>query len=72
MSDLTVLNIICFQAQKQLTSLNNIRALLKSVLTDLHAHNFVCRKTSLCARCMHAHHHAHNLSSPVETGSLVL
>ena len=39
MSDLIVPNIICFQTQKQLASLNKIRVLLKSVLTDLRARN---------------------------------
>ena len=34
MLDIIVPNIICFQTQKQLTSLNNIQVLLKSVLTD--------------------------------------
>ena len=64
MSDLVLSNIICFQTQKQLTTLNNIRVLLISVLIDLHAHNFVQVKTSLCARYMHTNHHVHNLSSP--------
>ena len=41
MSDLVVPNIICFRAQKQLATLNNIRVLLKSVLIDLCACNFV-------------------------------
>ena len=65
MSSLIVPNIICFQTQKQLTSLNNIRVLLKSVLTDLRARNFVRVKTSLRARYVHARHRARNLSSPV-------
>ena len=39
MSDLIVPNIICFQTQKQLASLNKIRVLLKSVFTDLRARN---------------------------------
>ena len=64
MSDLVLSNIICFQTQKQLTTLNNIRVLLKSVLIDLRARNFVLAKTSLCARCVHARHRARNLSSP--------
>ena len=64
MSSLIVPNIICFQTQKQLTSLNNIRVLLKSVLTDLRARNFVRAKT-LRARYVHARHRARNLSSPV-------
>ena len=50
MSNLIVPNIICFQTQKQLASLNNIRVLLKTVLTDLCARNFVRAKTSLRAR----------------------
>ena len=41
MSDLVVPNIICFQTQKQLATLNKIRVLLKSVLIDLRARNFV-------------------------------
>ena len=64
MSDLIVSNIICFQTQKQLATLNNIQVLLKSVLINLCAHNFVHAKTSLCARCVHARHCACNLSSP--------
>ena len=64
MSDLVLSNIICFQTQKQLTTLNNIRVLLKSVLIDLRAHNFVHARTSLCALCVHARHRARNLSSP--------
>ena len=39
-----------FQTQKQLAKLNNIQVLLKSVLTDLRARNFVHAKTSLRAR----------------------
>ena len=39
MSDLVVPNIICFQTQKQLTTF--IRVLLKSVLIDLRARDFV-------------------------------
>ena len=66
MSDLIVPNIICFQTQKQLTTLNNIRVLLKSVLIDLRARNFVHAKTSLRARCVHARHRARNLLSPEE------
>ena len=46
-------NIICFQTQKQLSKLNNIRVLLKSVLNDLRARNFV-----------HARNRARSLSSP--------
>ena len=64
MSSLIVPNIICFQTQKQLTSLNNIRVLLKSVLTDLRARNFVRAKASLRARYVHTRHRARNLSSP--------
>ena len=64
MSDHTVLNIICIQTNKQLTILNNIQVLLKSVLTDLYVHNFVNAKTSWCARCMYAYHHVRSLSSP--------
>ena len=41
MSDLTVPYIICFQTKNQLATLNNIPELLKSVLIDLHAHNFM-------------------------------
>ena len=65
MLDLIVPNIICLQTQKQLTSLNNIRVLLKSVLTDLHVRNFVRAKTSLRARPVHACHRTRILSSPV-------
>ena len=54
MSDLVVLSIICIQTQKQLATLNNIQALIKSVLTDLHARNFV-----------HARHRTCSLLSPV-------
>ena len=36
----------------------------KGVFIDLRAHNFVHAVTSLCASCMHACHHAHNLLSP--------
>ena len=50
MSDLVVPNIICFQTQKQLATLNNIQVLIKSVLNDLCAHNFVHMKTSF--ECM--------------------
>ena len=53
MSDLAVPNIICIQTQKQLATLNNIRVLLKSVLTDLRAHIFVRAKTSF-ACTLHA------------------
>ena len=72
MSDRVVLNIICFQTQicisdivsVETTHHLNIQVSLKSVLIDLHAHNFVHAKTSLRACCMHAHHCARNLSSP--------
>ena len=64
MLDIIVPNIICFQTQKQLASLNNIRVLLKSVLTDLRARNFVRVKTSLRARRVHARHRTRILSSP--------
>ena len=43
-------NIVCFQTQKQLPTLNNIQVLLKSVLIDLRGGNFVHAKTSLRAR----------------------
>ena len=45
MSDLIVSNIICFQTRKHLATLNSIGVLLKDVLTDLHAHDFVQVKT---------------------------
>ena len=57
------LNNIYFQIQKQLATLDNIQVLLKSVLIDLCAHNFVHAKTYLRSRCMHACHRANNLSS---------
>ena len=41
---------------KQLNTLNNIAALLKGVLFDLQACNFVHARISLHARCTHAHH----------------
>ena len=62
MSDLIVPNIIYFQTQKQLTTLNNIQLLLKKALIDLYAPNFMHAKTFLCACCIHAHHCVHNLS----------
>ena len=65
MSDLILPNIIYFQKQKQLATLNNIRVLLKAVLTDLGACNFVHAKTSFRVRCFHTRHRARNLSSPV-------
>ena len=49
MSDLIVPNIICFQTQKELATLNNMGVLLYVVLIDLHAHKFVHAKTSLRA-----------------------
>ena len=64
MSDHIVLNIICFQNQKELNTLNNIAGQLKGVLFDLHALNFVHAKISFHALCVHAHHCAHNLLSP--------
>ena len=64
MSDLTAPNIVCFHTQKQLATLNNIGILLKGVLIDLRARNFVHAKTSLRACWVHAHHRAHNLSNP--------
>ena len=67
MSGLVLPNIICFQTQKQLATLNNIRVLLKSVLIDLHARNFVHAKTSLRAPCPYARHRARNLSSPAKS-----
>ena len=33
-------------------------------MSDLRAHNFMHAEISLCARCVHACHHACNLSSP--------
>ena len=47
MSDLIVPNIICFQTQKQLATLNSIGIVLKGVLIDFRARNFVRVKTSL-------------------------
>ena len=70
MLDLVLSNIICFQTQKQLTTLNNIRVLRKGVLTDLRARNFVHAKTSLRARCVHAYHRAYNLSSPFHSDNI--
>ena len=46
------------------TTVNNVGVLVKSVLIDLCAHNFMHAKISLCARCMHARHSERNLSSP--------
>ena len=64
MSDLIVPNITCFQTQKQLAPLNKTGVLLKGVLIDLRASNFVHTKTSSSAHCMHACHRVCNLSSP--------
>ena len=44
--------------------LKKIQVLLKSVLFDLHVHNFVHMKTSLHACWVHAHDCACNLLSP--------
>ena len=66
MSGLVVTNIICFQIQKKLATLNNIRMLFKSVLIDLRARDFVHAKRFLRARCVHARQRAHNLSSPAK------
>ena len=65
MSELIVPNIICFQTQKQLATLNSIGVLLKGVLIDLCARNFVHVKSSLRAHYVHNSNHARNLSSPV-------
>ena len=65
MSDLIVPNIICFHTQKQLTTLNKVGVLFKSVLSYLHAHNFAHAQTSLHACCLHTYHSACNLPSPV-------
>ena len=59
-----MLNIIGFQTQKQLVTLNNIQVLIKCVLIDLRARNSVHAKTSLRARCVHARRRARNLSRP--------
>ena len=42
-------------------------SIVKGVLIDLRARNFVHIKTSLRARGVHACHRAHNLSSPDQT-----
>ena len=63
MSDLVVPNIFCFQTQKQLPTLNNIRVLLKSVLID-YVQVISCTRKPLRARCVHARHLARDLSSP--------
>ena len=65
MSDLIVRNINCFQTEKQLTILNNIRVLPIVALIDLRARNFVRVITSLRARWTHSCQSANNLSSPV-------
>ena len=52
------------QTQKQLATLNNFLALLKNVLIDLCARNFMHAKTSLLARCVHTRHRARNMLSP--------
>ena len=44
MSDPFVPNIICFQTQNQLPTLNNIRVLRKDVLIDLRALNLIHAK----------------------------
>ena len=54
MSDFVVPNIIDFQTQKQLVTLNNIQVLIKCVLIDLRARNSVHAKISLRARCVRA------------------
>ena len=64
MSDRVVRNIICFQTQKQVTTLNNTQVSLKSVLIDLHASSFMHTKASLHACWAHACHCAGNLLSP--------
>ena len=51
MSDPFEPNIICFQAQKQLDTSNNIQVLRKGVLIDLRACNLVHAETSLRASC---------------------
>ena len=61
MSNLIVTNTICFQTQKYLTILNVTGVLLKDVLIDLRACNFLHVKTSLCASCVHARHCSRNL-----------
>ena len=55
--------IIWFQTQKQLATLN-IWVLLKTVLTDLHARNFLHAKIFLRARCLHVRHRARDLLRP--------
>ena len=41
-----------------------MRVLVKGVLIDLSARNFVHAKTSLCTRCVHACYRTQYLSSP--------
>ena len=61
MSDLIVPNITCFHTKN---TLNLIRVLLKDVLINFSARNFMHAKTSLRASCVHVCHGARNLSSP--------
>ena len=68
MTDLIVPNIICSHIKKQLATLYNIRVILKGVLIDSRARNFVHAKTFLRARCVQARHRARNLSSPDKAG----
>ena len=65
MPDVIVQNIICFQTQEQLATLNSIAGLLKGVLIDLHTQNFVHAKTLLQECCVHACNCVCNLLSPV-------
>ena len=65
MPDLIVPNIICVQTQKKLTTLNNVGVLVKSVLIDLRASNFVHAKIYIPVCCVHARHRGRNLSSPM-------
>ena len=58
---------ICYYIICMTVPLNKVGVLVKSVLNDLRARNFVHAKTSLRARCAHARHHARNLSSPTLT-----
>ena len=64
MSNLIVPNTIYFRTQKYLTTLNDTGVLLKDVLIDLRARNFLHVKTSLCASGVHARHCSLNLLSP--------
>ena len=52
MPDRIVSNTICFNTQKYLTTLNKIGVLLKDVLIDLSARNFVHTETTLHAHCV--------------------